>query len=321
MTTTAQLSPGQARIVDPILSEHARGYRQAGLVGRSLFPLAPVPMYGGKVIQFGKEAFRAVNTARAPGTATKRIQFGYEGEPYAIQPNALESPVPRELMRDASQVPGIDLGTRAVNLVLRVMNLGHELKCASIARNAANYDANHKLALAGTSTWTGAASTPIDDVLAGREAIRESVGIYPNTAIVSAQAMSALKTNPQILDRTKYTSRDSVTAAILSALWEVPNVVEASAVSADPNTDAFGDIWGADVILGYVAPSGGGDASANAEEPSYAYTYLIDGMPMVEVPYWDPNTKSWIYGVSFDYTPVLSGMQAGFLIQGAGTKQ
>lgn len=321
MTTTAQLSPGQARIVDPILSEHARGYRQAGLVGRSLFPLAPVPMYGGKIIQFGKEAFRAVNTARAPGTVTKRINFGYEGEPYAIQPNALEATLPREIMRDASQVPGIDLGTRAVNLVLRVINLGHELACASIARNAANYDANHKLALAGTSTWTGAASTPIDDVMAGREAVRNSIGVYPNTALVSAQAMTALRTNAQILDRVKYTSRDSITAGILAGLWEIPNVVIGAGVSADANTDAFGDIWGADVVLAYVAPTGGGDASANAEEPSYAYTYVIEGMPMVEQPYWSKGAKSWVYGVSFDYTPVLSGMQGGFLISGAGTKQ
>lgn len=317
MTTAAQLTPGQARIVDPVLSEHARGYRQAELVARSLFPLAPVPMYGGKIIEFDKSAFRLVNSQRAPGTATKRIQFGYQGKPYAITPNALEATVPRELMRDASVVPGIDLGTRAINTTLRVLNLGHEVACATIARNAANYDGNHTLALSGTSVWSNAASTPNEDVMAAREAIRSSIGIYPNTALISAKAMKNLKFNPTILDRIKYTSRDAVTTDILSALWEIPNIVVGQAVSAD-DTDAFGDVWGADVVLAYVAPSGGGDASNNAEEPSYAYTYLIDGMPMVEQPYWDNNTKSWVYGVSFDYTPVLSGMQGGFLITGAG---
>lgn len=318
MTTTPQLSPGQARIVDPILSQHARGYRQAQLVARALFPFAPVAAYGGKVIQFDKSSFRLVNTARAPGAATKRIQFGYQGAPYAIVPNSLEGNVPRELMRDASVVPGIDLATRAVNTVLNVMNLGHEVACANIARNASNFDANHKVALTGTSVWSNDASKPISDVQTGREAIRSSIGLYPNTAIVSPKALKNLKENPQVLDRIKYTGRDAVTTQILSQLWEIPNVIEGAAVVADPTTDAFGDVWGADVVLAYVAPAGGGDAGANAEEPSFAYTYHIEGMPMVEQPYWDANTKSWIYPVTFDYTPVLSGMQAGYLIQGAG---
>lgn len=313
-----QMTPGQTRIVDPILSEHARGYRQAQLVGRSLFPLAPVPSYGGKIITFDKSSFRRVNTARAPGSATKRVLFGYQGAPYAIVPNALEAPVPRELMRDASQVPGIDLGTRAVNTTLNVLNLGHEVDCANIARNVASYDANHTVALSGTSLWSNEASDPNADIQAAREAIRASIGVYPNTVVVSAKAMRSLRFNAKILDRIKYTSRDSVSADILSGLWEIPNVIVGQAVAADPLTDAFGDVWGADVVLAYVAPTGGGSAGGNAEEPSYGYTYLIDGMPMVEQPYWDNNTKSWIYGVSFDYAPVLSGMQGGFLIANAG---
>lgn len=43
----AQMTPGQTRVVDPILSDHARGYRQAELVAPSLFPFADVSAYGG----------------------------------------------------------------------------------------------------------------------------------------------------------------------------------------------------------------------------------------------------------------------------------
>ena len=38
------------------------------------------------------------------------------------------------------------------------------------------------------------------------------------------------------------------------------------------------------------------------------------GHPLVETPYWDGNTKSWIYGVSYERAPVLAGMSAGYLI-------
>jgi hypothetical protein len=307
---------GQARVVDPVLSQHARGYRQPGLVGRFLFPLAPVPTYGGQIITFGKEAFRSYNSKRAPGAATKRIDFGYQGEPFAIVPSALEAKVPRELMRDAAQVPGINLSSRAVNTVMRALWLEHEVACAALATNPANYDVAHKTALVGVARWTNAASDPSKDIEAGKEAIRATIGVYPNTCVISAKAMAALRYNAKILDRVQHVSITSVTVDLLKTLWGIPNIVVGEAVVAvDPN-DAFGDVWGPDVVLSYA--SMGGDANANVEEPSGGYTYYIEGHPMVEQPYWDSNAKSWIYGVSFDNRPVQSAQTAMYLIEDAG---
>lgn len=310
----------QSRVVDPILSQHARGYRRPGNVAKKLFPVAFVPAYGGQVIEFGKEAFRLYNSARAPGSNTKRIDLGYAGKPYGIVPHALEAKVPRERLRDASQVPGIDLASRAVNVVMGSLELEHEYTAAQIARNAANYDSNHKVTLTSTAKWTGSASDPCKDVATGCEAVRMSIGIRPNLAVISATAFAACQTNAKILDRIKYTGRDSVTTAILATLFNVKEVVIGEAVVATGQADDFGDVWGHDVILAYVAPDGG-DAGANAEEPSYAYTYAIEGMPSVENPYWDESSKSWIYGVSADEQPVLSGMTAGYLIKDAGSPQ
>lgn len=316
-----QQSLAQARVVDPILSQHARGYRQQGLIAASLFPLAFVQSYGGKTIQFGKESFRLYNSKRAPGSGTKRVTFGFEGESYSITPSALEAPVPREVMRDASQVPGIQLASRAVDIVQRSLLLEHEYNCAALATNAANYDSAHKVTLTTTDKWTGNTSDPTDDIETAKEAIRASIGVYPNTVVLSASAFRACKTNTKILDRIRYTGRDSPSLEILAALWGVDKVVVGAGVVATGAADTFGDIWGHYVVVAYVSPNGGGDAGANTEEPSYGYTYAIEGMPMVEVPYWDNNTKSWIYGVSFDNTPRLTAMTAGYLITDAGSPQ
>lgn len=311
----AQMTPGQTRVVDPILSDHARGYRQAELVAPSLFPFADVSAYGGKVIEFGKESFKVYNSKRAPGTNTKRVRFGYEGKPYAIIPSALEVPVPRESLRDASAVPGINLATRAVNIALRSQLLEYEVDAAAIATAAANYDNNHKVALTGTDVWTNDASDPAGDIEAGKEAVRSSIGLYPNTLLLSAKAFSACKRNVKLIDRTANTGIRKVTLDLLRQIFEIENIVVGSGVVAsDDNT--FGDVWGTSAVLAYVSP--GADVNANIEEPSYGYGYRIDGMPLVEQPYWDNSAKSWIYGVSNDATPVLSGMAAGFLIQGAG---
>lgn len=312
-----QQTPAQNRVIDPILSQHARGYRQPGLVWSALFPSAPVTTYGGQVIEFGKESFRLMNTRRAPGGATKRVQFGHAGKPYAIVPNALEGVVPREHMQDAANVPGINLAARAVNIPLRVLQLGLENDAATLARNPANYDAQHKVSLvAGDSSWGADTSTPSKDIRTARTAIADSVGIEPNTVVLSQKAFDKLDQHPEMIDRIKRTSTSSVTTGLLQTLWSVERVVVAAAKVATGADDAFGDVWGADVIVAYA--SAGADVSANIEEPSYGYMYTIEGHPMVEEPYWDPTHKSWVYPTSYDASPQISGMSAGYLIQGAG---
>lgn len=306
------MNQSQVRVVDPILSEHVRGYRQAGHIGASIFPRVPVAMYGGQVIEFGKESFQRYNVKRAPGGATKRIRFGYEGKPFSIVPGALEALVPREWMRDATQVPGIDLASRAIDMVMRIMALDHECECASIALNAANYDSDHKSTLTGASRWTGADSDPSKDIEAGKDAVRQSIGMRPNTLMLSPSALAAAKYHPKLIERIKYTTADSLTIAHLKTLWEVEDIVVGEAVVANGNR--FGDVWGQDVWLGYVSKN----PSPSMEEPSFGYTYHIEGHPSVESPYWDSNAKSWVYGVSDDNSPVLSGMSAGYLIKNAG---
>jgi hypothetical protein len=313
-----QQTPAQARIINPILTTHAQGYVRPGNVGRFLFPTANVATYGGQVIEFGKESFRRYNTKRAPGSATKRITFGYAGKPYAIVPEALEALVPFELMTDASQVPGLDLATDAVDVVLDTLELSQEYACADLARDASKYDNNHKVVLTGTSRWTDTTnSNPTGDIADGSEAIRSSIGMRPNTCILSPSAFAAAQNNEKILDRLKYTSADSVTTQQLARLWNVAQVLIGDAVGASGQNDTLSDVWGQDVILAYVAPATGGN-SRSAARPSYGYTYTIQGMPLVRNPYEDQNAVSWVYPVSADRQPVLSGITAGFLIQGAG---
>jgi hypothetical protein len=313
-----QQTLAQIRVIDPILTTHAQGYVRPGNVGKVLFPEVSVGQYAGQILEFGKESFRRYNTKRAPGAVTERITFGYSGKPYAIVPNALEALVPAESQLDAAAVPGLDLASDAVDVVMDVMELAHECECADIALATSNYDADHQKTLATTARWTNASnSDPTADIKTGSEAIRRSIGVRPNVAILSATAYAALATNKSIIERLKYTGRDSVTTEILARLWNVQTVVVGDAVVASGQDDGFGDVWGDHVVLAYVAPGGAGN-KRNAARPSYGYTYTIRGMPAVRKPYQDNNRNSWVYGVNADRVPVLSGMTAGYLILNAG---
>jgi hypothetical protein len=81
----SQMNPSQARVIDPVLTEVARGYKHPERVGMKLFPEVPVGQRGGKIIQFGKDSFKLYQTGRAPGGNVAVVDYGYSGSSYALE--------------------------------------------------------------------------------------------------------------------------------------------------------------------------------------------------------------------------------------------
>ena len=309
-----QLTTSGARVIDPILSEIAQGYKNPDMVGLNLFPAVPVMQRGGKIISFGKEDFALYNTIRAPGANTKRVQFGYASGNYTLEQHALEAVAPWELMQEASIAAQINLATMSVRKVQNIIALRLEKAQADIATTAASYAAGNKVTLSGTSQWSDytGTSNPSKDIETAKEAIRQQIGRPGNTVILSAQAMKALRQHPQIIDRIKYTGRDVVTVELLAALWGVDRVVVGGAVYSDaPGTIA--DVWGKFVVVAYTQTG----SVADLGEPTYGYTYRLDGAPYVEEGYADKNAKSDIYPVTDEVSPVIAAAVAGYLITAA----
>lgn len=306
-------SLAQSRVVDPILSNLALGYRNAEFVGDAVCPRVPVDVAGGQVLQFGKEAFVNYNLRRAPGGRTVRLDFGYAGKPYALLQDAVEFKVPMENMREAALVPGIDLAGRAINNGMRVVLLSLEIEQAGLVRAAGTYAAAHKEVLAAAARWTDPASDPEQDVLDAREVVRRAIGVYPNQLTIGATVFAALVVHPKIKanvssDRDKIVTEDDLARTFRVERVNVGKGVYLPDIDADPV-----DIWGDDAILHYTPR-----ASAGQEEPSFAYTYVLRGHPAVEIPYSDRNAKSWLYPTTFERAPVLACPEAGFLFQSAG---
>lgn len=314
----APLNTRTAAVVDPILSTHARGYRNAEFISHLLFPRVTIPNRSMQVIKFGKEGFRKMNTRRAPGSDKKRVQYGYASDPVALLQDALEGVVPVEHQQEAASIPGIDLGVGAINMVLDVIDLGHEVEAAQIARASANYDNNHKVTLTTTARWTDPNSDPAADVNEGKEAIRRSIGRYPNTLVIGATAFNALKFHPKIKEQFKYTSSSSITTDMLAAYFDVKRVIVGKAVylpETAADSELAQDVWGDDAVLAYVPETG-----ENYQVPSYGYTYELNGYPQVKKPYfWEPN-DSWIYPTTTERRVILTGAEGGFLFQNAGQR-
>lgn len=158
------MNAAQARVVDPILTNHARGYQNADFIGNYLFPLVNMPTRAAKRIEFDRSSFKRRRTRRAPGGPIATLEFGYEGKPVQLHQEALSGLVPREFLEDAKAVPNIDLQQDAVDTVLAVIALEKEIQQANAARNAAAYAASNKSALAGDSKWSDPDSDPLVQV-------------------------------------------------------------------------------------------------------------------------------------------------------------
>lgn len=306
------MTPSQARVVDPVLTNIARGYKNAQLVGGALFPTVQVAQRGGKIIQFGKDAFMPVDTSRAPGAAVKRTDIGYGSQNYALIDHSLSAQVPQELLEEAQAVPGVDLAAASMQITLQRLSLEKEVAQAQLATNAANYAASNKITLSGTSQFSSTTSDPIGVISNARDAVRAKIGAYPNTLEISAAVFKSLKVHPQIIERIKYTGRDVPTVELLASLFEVDRVVVGASVVADAAGN-FTDVWGKSVVLAYTDMSG----VANMGSPSFGYTYQLNGYMIAEPGRWNADVRSWLYDVTDVYMPVIAGAEAGYLISAA----
>lgn len=309
------MTTGQAAVIEPILTEHARGYTNSEMVAARLFPVVDIPNRSMRVIRFGKEDFRRVQTRRAPGAATGRLEFGYASDPVSLPQDSLEAVVPTETQEEAAKVPGFDLGRISVDRVLAMAKLGVEIDSAGLARNPATYAAGNKLLLSGSSRWNDDASKPKDDVDAARDVVRRQIGRKPNVLMLGSPVASALQRHARIKEQFKYTSADSVTVQMLARYFDIDEVVVGEGVYL-PDTAADDaaaqDIWGNDAILAYV------NKGKDYQSPSFGYNYRLKGYPIVEAPYHERNRKSWIYPVTWEERPYVTGGEAGFLFQNAG---
>lgn len=305
---TTRMTPASARVVDPVLTNSARGYQMpTPLVWPSLYPAVNVNVRGGRRIEFDRSEFVARKTLRAPGSDAAEVEFGHTGAAFALDPHSLDGKLPIEVQQDADSIPGMNMQMRTAQKTREILELEYEREVAAEATDNSNYGSN-TAALSGTARWDTSTGTPSADVQAAVAAIRAATGKRPNTIVIGGNVYDQMRNNGDIVDRIKYTQRGIPNLDDLRAYFGLPNVVLGDAVTAaTAAATTFSDVWGNNVIVAYVA-----QGSVSRAEPSFAYTYQ---MPLLaRVPYWRDKARSWMFPVDWERTNELVGAEAGYLI-------
>jgi len=313
------MTPEQIRLAqNPILTSLLLGMDQGAFVAQSLFPRLPQTLSSVMLAKLGNERLKRYNLRRAPGSATKRVEIKYDGQVYTVDQFSVEVPIPRELIRESDESRRLNVGNYldisriAMTTASDILNLDYELEVAALATNAASYATGHSLALAGGAKWSADTGTPKSDIDGASSMVRKRIGKRPNTLILSADAFLALKSNKEIRGYLPDSQMGAATIDQLKSILEVREIVVGDAIWVGAD-DKGADVWGNSAILAYVPSIGGNGGDISLAEPAFGFTNVMEGHPFAESPYYENNSKSWIYGATYERRPNIAYPEAAFL--------
>lgn len=296
------------RVVDPVLTNIARGYRNATLIGTTLLPVVRVEKEGGKVPSWGKEAFKIYTTLRAIRANSNRIRPEQRGMiPYVMDEHDLEYPVDyREAQEDIFNLR--DHGRRvAQDGVL----LDQEKAIADLLTNPLSYPVGCSEQLIGNDQFSAyETSKPTQVVADAKEACRQKIAVDPNTLYMGSSVFNTLKFHPELLGLVKYSMKGIVTAELMKEIFGAENILIGKAVFAD-DAGNFGDVWGDVLGWAYVPSANGGEH--NQYSPSFGYTLAKRGSAIVDS-YTENGGKLEIIRYTDIYESKILGAEAGYLV-------
>ncbi len=190
------MSGGQPFPVDPVLvgivSAYVNGALIADQVLPRLNPLLPREEFKWWRFDFGQFITRhdtKVGRKSEPNT----VEFNAEEVNDRTDDYGLDDVVPNVDMSNAPA--GYDPRAFAAQNLMDLVLLDREVRVAGKVFNAANYGADNKETLAGTSKWNHVDSKPIIQVAEAAD----SMVMRPNHAVMGRSSWTALRTNPSVL--------------------------------------------------------------------------------------------------------------------------
>lgn len=247
--------------VDAILSNISVAYMQAQdhFIASKVFPIVPVNKQTDKYYSYTKnDWFRDEAQRRADATESAGSGYGLSTAAYSCDVFALHKDIGNQARGNADA--GIDLDRDATQFVTQRLLLRQEIQWAT-DYFATSVWATDKVGTTDFVKWSDyTASDPITDVESGKQTILAATGFLPNTLVIGYNVWRYLKHHPDIVDRFKYTSAESITTDMVAKLFEIDRILVAKAVKAtnqEGETAVMAMVQGNNALLCYVNPTPG----------------------------------------------------------------
>lgn len=228
-------------------------YNMMGFIGYQVLPIMDVAL---QAHTFGRvpreELAKLFDTARTSSGGYNRVVRRFKDESYVTSEHGLEGPADR---RNRAMYANVIDGLR-----YQTETTTHDVLAAAEKRVAdAVFNATTWTPTAVTTEWSNPAATPITDVKAASQRVRDRVGQYANALIINRRVKRNLQECTQIHDRLAaqgagFPLRSTdITNEQLAQLFDIDMVIVAdssydAAASGQPTT-TLSDIWDAEYAM------------------------------------------------------------------------
>ena len=253
--------------VDAILTNISVAYlqKQENFIADKVFPVVPVDKKSDKYFVYTKnDWFRDEAQRRADGTESAGSGYNLTTGTYSADVWAFHKDVGDQTVANADAP--LNPLREATEFVTRRMMLRKELQFVSDFFTTGVW-ADDVTGVSGapssgqTKQWSDySSSDPINDIEAGKQEILSNTGLQPNTLVLGYEVFRQLKNHPDLVDRIKYTSSQTITEDMLARMFDLDRVLVAKAVKATNNegaSEAYSFAYGKGALLAHVAPSPG----------------------------------------------------------------
>jgi len=268
--------------VDAILTNISVAYmqRQENFIADKVFPIIPVDKKSDKYFVYTKnDWFRDEAQRRADATESAGSGYNLTTGTYNADVWAFHKDVGDQTLANADAP--LNPLREAAEFVTHRLLLRRELQFVTDFFTTGVW-ADDVTGVAGTPTsgqtkqWSDyTSSDPINDIETAKAEILGNTGMEANTLVLGYEVFRSLKNHPDLVDRIKYTSSQTITTDMLAAMFDIPRVMIAKAVKATNNegaSEAYGFAFGKGALLAHVAPNPG------VMTPSAGYQFSWTGV-------------------------------------------
>jgi len=269
--------------IDAILTNISIAYMQNtdNYIADKVFPIIPVDKRSDKFFTYTKnDWFRDEAQRRAPATESAGGGYNLSTGSYSADVFAFHKDVPDQITANADSP--LNPLREAAEFVTNRLLLRREIQFVSDFMQAGVWGAT-VTGTAGTATpgtfatqWSNyTSSDPIEDIEEGKADILSATGMEANTLVLGYEVFRQLKNHPDLVDRIKYTSSQTITTDMMAAMFDIPRVIVSKAVKAtnlEGATEAYAFATGKTALLAHVAPQPG------LMTPSAGYTFSWTGV-------------------------------------------
>lgn len=244
-------------------------------IATEAFPIVPVQKQSDLYFSYTKDFwFRSGAQKRAPGTESAGGGFGLNSSnSYSADVWAFHYDVADQIRANADSP--ISLDRDATMFVTQNNLLRREILWTNKYMSTGIWTGSSTGGdITPANLWDTSTGNPISDFDLQKRAVKSHTGFLPNTIVVADDAFFAIKNNPNVLDRIKYTQRGVVTEDLLAALCQVEKFLISQAVlnsAAEGQTGSFGFLTSATAWIGYS------NRTPGIMQPSAGYTFAWVG--------------------------------------------